>query len=42
MMIINFDNVIGKKFNSITNNVFYHILRTLLFLEKRILVKQTF
>ena len=25
MTIINFDNVIGKKFNSITNNVFLFI-----------------
>ena len=22
MMIINFDNIIGKKFNTITNNIF--------------------
>ena len=30
MTIINFDDIIGKKFNTITNNVFvYHILKTL-------------
>ena len=30
MTIINFDDVIGKKFNIITNNVFaYHILKML-------------
>ena len=30
MTIINFDDIIGKKFNTITNNVFfYHILKML-------------
>ena len=43
MTIINFDDIIGKKFNTITNNVLvYLILKTLLFLEKQIPEKQTF
>ena len=30
MSIINFDDIIGKKFNNITNNAFvYHILKML-------------
>ena len=43
MTIINFDDIIGKKFNTIANNVFvYHILKTLLFLEKQTVVSQTY
>ena len=41
MTIINFDDIIGKKFNTIINNV-YHILRMLLFLVKQTVEKQTY
>ena len=43
MTIINFDDIIGKKFNTITNNVFcLSHLKIPLFLEKQIPEKQTF
>ena len=42
-MIINFDDIIGKKFNTITNNIFClsHPKNALIF-GKQILEKQTF